>query len=322
VSWLIWRQHRKQLVVTLVALVALAAVMVPSGLAIHRSAAELGLPECVRQATAMGTNSHAICGSALERFSELHVSGAFFGVLLFVFAPLLIGLFWGAPLVAREVEQGTHRLVWTQGVSRQRWVLTKIAFVGVVALVISAVYGLGLSWWMAPLNLTGSRFGYMSFDMQGVVPIGYTLFAVALGVFAGTFLHRLLPAMAMTLGGFVAVRVAIAALARPRYMAAEARTYQESLPDEGSAEGEPSVIPTPGPSSGRPREVGDWMLGREFRDSTGVGNDLFPQDYAYTWELFQPANRFWPFQAIEAGIFVALAALLFALAVRRIRRIA
>jgi hypothetical protein len=321
-SWLIWRQHRKQLLVTLVGLVALAAIMVPSGLAIHRTAAALGLPECIRQANAAATNPHVICGSALERFSEQHVSGAFFAVLLFVFAPLLIGLFWGAPLVAREVEQGTHRLVWTQGVSRRRWALAKIAFVGVVALVISAVYGLGLSWWMAPLNLTGSRFGLVSFDMQGVVPIGYTLFAVALGVFAGTFLHRMLPAMAMTLGGFIAVRVAIAALARPRYMTAQVRTYRESLPTEGTAEGEPSVIPTPAASTGQGREVGDWMLAREFRDANGAGDDQFPLAYAYTWELFQPASRFWPFQMIETGFFVALALILFALALRRLRRIA
>ena len=41
----------------------------------------------------------------------------FYGNLL----PLAVGVFWGAPLLAREVEQGTIRLVFTQSVSRRRW---------------------------------------------------------------------------------------------------------------------------------------------------------------------------------------------------------
>jgi hypothetical protein len=35
--------------------------------------------------------------------------------------PLLFGVFWGAPLLAREFEDGTHNLAWTQGVTRRRW---------------------------------------------------------------------------------------------------------------------------------------------------------------------------------------------------------
>ena len=35
--------------------------------------------------------------------------------------PLLAGVFWGGPLIAREIEQDTHRLAWTQSISRGRW---------------------------------------------------------------------------------------------------------------------------------------------------------------------------------------------------------
>ena len=41
----------------------------------------------------------------------------------------MIGIFWGAPLVARELETGTYRLVWTQGVTR-RWLAVKLALSG------------------------------------------------------------------------------------------------------------------------------------------------------------------------------------------------
>ena len=43
---------------------------------------------------------------------------------------------------------------------------------------------------------------------------------------------------------------------------------------------------------------------------------------AYNWEVYQPAARFWLFQGIEFGIYLALAALLLYFAIRRIRRIA
>jgi ABC-type transport system involved in multi-copper enzyme maturation permease subunit len=34
--------------------------------------------------------------------------------------PALLGMFWGAPLIARELESGTYRLAWTQSVTRRR----------------------------------------------------------------------------------------------------------------------------------------------------------------------------------------------------------
>ena len=60
----------------------------------------------------------------MDQFTNQYSSMMFIGILLLLL-PLLIGLFWGAPLVSREVEHGTHRLVWTQGVSRRRWAAVK-----------------------------------------------------------------------------------------------------------------------------------------------------------------------------------------------------
>lgn len=131
---------------------------------------------------------------------------------------MLIGLFWGAPTVAREVEQGTHRMVWTQGVSRRQWAAVKFGFVGAAAVLVATVYGLGMSWWLDPLIQVNQRgFEYLLFDMQGLVPVEYTLFAVALGVFAGFVWNRMLPAMAVTLLGFLVVHLAVMLLARAHY---------------------------------------------------------------------------------------------------------
>lgn len=48
--WLTWRQHRKQLLFTVVALAVLAAVMIPTGLAMRHAFDSYGLPACLRQA--------------------------------------------------------------------------------------------------------------------------------------------------------------------------------------------------------------------------------------------------------------------------------
>lgn len=42
------------------------------------------------------------------------------GLLVVLAVPAVIGMFWGAPLISRELETGTHYLAWNQGVTRTR----------------------------------------------------------------------------------------------------------------------------------------------------------------------------------------------------------
>ncbi|PWR05490.1 transporter [Micromonospora acroterricola] len=327
--WLTWRQHRKQAFFTLLGFAVLAALMVPIGLSMRHSFADLGLAECVRKLN--DTNAAAAtrdgCDAAFHRFTNRYGSLNLVAVLLLTL-PMLVGLFWGAPLVAREVEHGTHRFVWTQGVGRTRWALVKFGLVGAAVVVLAVGYGLGMSWWVDPLTQAAQegRLGLIVFDLQGVVPIGYTLFAVALGIFAGTVWKRMLPAMGITLAGFIGVRAAVEILARPHYQPARTLTF----PIEGA--GEPQT------------ERGGWILAQGVRNPDGTmvaedtriqcppggkgpegrvcGAELGIEPGAYNWQLYQPADRFWLFQGIETGVFVALALILLYLAVRRVRRIA
>lgn len=328
--WLTWRQHRKQALFTVALLAVLAALMVPTGLAMRHSFAAKGLNECVRKLGDSGLSAPVgeACNTAFREFNNEFGVYALVGVL-FLVLPLLVGLFWGAPLVAREVEHGTHRLVWTQGISRRRWALVKFSMVAGVTLVASVGYGLGMSWWTGPLSQAGEqgRFNVLFFDMQGLVPIGYTIFAVALGVFAGTVWPKMLPAMAATLVGFLGLRIVLTVLARPHYLPARTRTY-----------------PVLGVTTEPNRAIGDWIIDYGVRDADGklvqahsevacppnaqgpgeqpCGSGLGLGPGAYNWQLYQPGSRYWLFQSIETGIFVALAVLLLYLAIRRIRRIA
>ena len=109
-------------------------------------------------------------------------------------------MFWGAPLVARELESGTYRLAWTQSVTRRRWLSTRVALVGVAALAVAGVASWLVSWWFAPLDAVNmNRFDPGIFTARGIVAIGYAAFAFALGVAAGALTRRTLPAMAATL---------------------------------------------------------------------------------------------------------------------------
>jgi ABC-type transport system involved in multi-copper enzyme maturation permease subunit len=319
--WLTWRQHRKQALFTLVALAVVAAIMVPTGLAMRHTYERSGLAACLADLgdAQMIRQSETVahCQTLSHQFQQQYSDLAFVAIL-FVILPVFVGLFFGAPLVAREVEQGTHRLVWTQGVSRRRWALTKFGMVGGVTVILAVLYAVGVSWWFGPLVTASSgRMGYLSFDVQGVAPIGYTLFAVALGVFAGTLWRKVLPAMGAALVGFAAVRLAVETLARPRYLSPKTLTFS------------PQSVLRPNPATG------DWVYGQGVRDAAGhliesgaqVGPCAPPgcrgvAAGSYNWQLYQPGGRFWEFQAIETGVFLALTVLLVALAVRRLRDIA
>jgi len=343
--WLVWRQHRKQALVALLGLAALAAFMVPTGMQMHGAFERAGLDDCLRAAAGVefvrvGPNPEQAsdqarrCHELAERFAGRYGRLGTVGILLW-FLPLFAGLFWGAPLVAREVEHGTHRLVWTQGVSRRRWALVKFGLVGAGMVLAAACYALLVTWWRAPLDLaTGQRFLWPLFDLEGLVPVGYALFAVALGVFAGVLTRRTLPAMAITLVGFLAIRLPVGLLARPRFLAPLERTFP--------------VAGTTAPN----QLSGDWILGAGIHDAQGTlrsggtsgatfgdsaqavcgtppgtpPDPLLQQCLAnygpgsYNQELIHPAERFWLFQGIETALFVALAVLLLLAAVHWVRR--
>lgn len=279
-----------------------------------------GLAACLRD---LGTPEFLQgdgCDSLSSVFSTRYESLATLS-MLFVFLPLLVGLFWGAPLVARELEHGTHRLVWTQGVSRMHWAGVKLGLVILATVLVAAGYALLVSWWLEPLNQAGQgRMAELSFDVQGIAPVAYTLFAVALGVFAGTVWRRVLPAMAAALVAFLVLHFVVLLQLRGNFLPAHERTFP--------------VIGGQRPNTA----IGDWTFSAGIKNAAGEvlstgqqiqctpavagqpgGPCASSPPGAYNFQLYQPAGNYWPLQFIEAGLFTALAALLLFLAIWRIR---
>jgi hypothetical protein len=315
-TWLIWRQHRLQAAVTLLSLAALALLMLPTGLRMHDVLTASGLGECVSEHGPAGPECTALDEAFSKRFSGLESLSA---ALLFV--PLFAGMFLGAPLVARELEHGTHRLVWTQAVTRLRWALGKLGFVTAAAIVVGASFALLLGWWIEPLNaVNGNRLEPGFFDMQGAVPAAYTVFAVALGVFASSYVRSVLPALALTAGAFIAARLVVLFWARERFLAPARVTEPVIAGRELSSKDGWILSDAVYDANGNLLSPGQSSCLRgdaECADKFGPGS---PLEGAYNVVEFHPLDRFWTFQLIESGIFAGSALLLFALAVHRIRR--
>jgi ABC-type transport system involved in multi-copper enzyme maturation permease subunit len=206
-----WRQFRTPALVTLGLLAAFAVLVLVTGLHLHDVYKPTGGGRC---------SAGELCTAPALSGLDKPLTGLLGPALLAI--PALLGMFWGAPLVARELESGTYRLAWTQSISRRRWLSVRVALVGVAALAVAGVATWLVSWWFAPLDAVNmNRFDPSVFGERGTVAIGYAGFAFALGLATGTLTRRTLPAMAATLVGFITARIAFTLWVRPHLLAAK-----------------------------------------------------------------------------------------------------
>ncbi len=206
--WVAWRQFRTQALVTLGLFAAFTVLVLVTGLHLRDIYSSLGGAHCTARSDCTGLPTHG------------KVLADLLGPALLAI-PALLGMFWGAPLVARELESGTHRLAWTQSVTRRRWLSVRVALVAVAGIAVAGLSSWLVSWWFAPLDAVNlNRFDPGVFTERGVVAVGYAAFALALGVAAGALMRRTLPAMAATLLGFAGARVAVTFLVRPNLLSA------------------------------------------------------------------------------------------------------
>jgi hypothetical protein len=324
-TWLVWRQYRAQGAIAFTLLAAFAAVILAGGIQIASHwhsmlTACSGRSACLQQQPPLA--SAALVDAVL---------------MLGLIVPAALGTLWGAPLVAHELESRTSDFAWAQSVTRTRWLTVKAGWLLLAAAACGGAIAALVTWWSGPNNtLHANAFQPGQFDIQGIVPIGYAVLAMALGIAAGTVTRRTLPAIAITVGGFIALRLVIDDFVRPHYMAAVTTYYNVtgSFTPSGSAwlfsQGAVSktgqvvaagwgdlfaALPASCqkllPGSGGPTP------------KSGSMNAVFSCMQADGWRGFatyQPASRYWPFQGIETGIYVLLAAALIAATFIIVRR--
>jgi hypothetical protein len=201
------------------------------------------------------------------------------GIAVLAVAPALIGIFWGAPLVARELETGTYRLVWNQSVTRGRWLATKLGLSVLATAVAVGILSLAITWWAHPLDgVQGSQRGNLpsritpiSFAMRGVVPVAYVVFAVALGTFIGIVVRRSVAAMALTLAIYVFVQIAVPLWVRPHL--APPTTITEVI-SETTLDGIMSSDSGPFQITTHTKDPRDWVLSNQTVDAHGHASGL------------------------------------------------
>jgi ABC-2 family transporter protein len=261
VIWLSWRQLRIQATAAAVGVVAAAIVLAVTG------------PRLAD-----------LTGNVFDQLSrsDRWLYGA--GIVVLAVVPALLGAFWGAPLVARELEGGTHRLIWTQSVTRRRWLATRLGLALLAAAVAMGVLTLAVTWWATPLDgaqseTSGSlpaRLTPVAFSMRGIAPVAYGLFAVALGVAVGAVLRRTLAAMAVTLAVYVFVQIALPVWVRPHLIppVRETVTLGAGTLDGISIRGDkPGAITTITAHTADPT---DWVLANRTLDPSGRVVDELP----------------------------------------------
>jgi hypothetical protein len=276
--WSTWRQHRLE---------AYAAAAVLAGTAVM---------------VVVATGQNALENA--EVFLQLP--------LIFALAalPAAVGVFVGAALLSRDFEHGTHRLLWTQGTPRARWLVAKLALVFTALLAAGAVLATLTGVVVSDPQVVAANVGSVDpwnwFDMAGPAFAAYVVFALALGVALGAVVRRTYPAMALTLVVYIAVRVLVATLLRPRYMT-PARVQLESF------------MAVPNPPGGDPLWVDfvyrttagqNLTIDQALQRVSGAGGESLAAHGLVGWAYYQPGDRFWTFQGIEAALFCALAALL------------
>ncbi|HEY7222476.1 MAG TPA: hypothetical protein VH561_02505 [Micromonosporaceae bacterium] len=229
---LTWRQFRTPAAVAAAAVLVLAVFAALTGPDLaHAYAATLAA--CRRAGD---------CPTATAAFARTDSALSNALGTLVTFAPALIGAFWGAPLIAREMEAGTFSLVWMQSVSRARWLLVKLSVLGLASALCAGLLSLILTWWARPLDDASAAI-YATFGQRDIVPIGYALFAFLLGVTAGMVVRHTVAAMAVTLFVFVTVRVCTTYGLRPRIVAPEHRVFALDPASTGfGSEVSPSIL--------------------------------------------------------------------------------
>jgi hypothetical protein len=326
-TWLTWRQFRAQSITTAAFIVVFGVILLISAFDVAHTYSATGVGSC---------HGAGPCGLAATAFIDQLKRGPselvfYAGIFIVYLAPALMGMFWGAPLVARELETGTFRLAWNQSVSRSEWVLAKLGLIGLAAMATAGLLSLITGWWASPIfkaaSLAGSnslsidRLAPPLFGAQGIAPIGYAAFAFALGVTAGVLIKRTVPAMAVTLVGFGLVQVAWPNWVRPllvspvhQYFPITAANLNELVIENNTQFILRRDIAKPGA----------WVISNQTVNSAGhpfdgppthaciVGNNNACNASVNALHLrslisYVPASKFWAIQGLETGIFLVLA---------------
>jgi hypothetical protein len=327
--WLTWRQFRAQAITAAAALAAFAILLAATG---------PHLASLYNTSRIISCHGFACSNAANAFFSKLAGLDTvvyLLGIGLILVTPAIIGIFWGAPLIARELETRTFNLAWTQSTTRTQWLAVKLTLIGLAAMAVTEALSLMYSWWANPISksiglsagapqlFSQGQFSSVIFATHGITPLGYAAFAFTLATTVGAFTRRTLPAMAITLAIFAAAQLAMPLAIRPHLVSPSHTTAAIENADlaYGSltadvVPGQPdawifssqAINPAGQPVSAIPAACNNANPSGEKGGTTALTPAQCMQSRGYREAIsYVPTSRYWPLQWTETGIFLALA---------------
>jgi hypothetical protein len=310
-TWVAWRQQRPSTVAAAALLAAGGLVLLASGWQVTASTRDSGLAACV----AAGGDCHLLVEAFTSRYGAMLESVSTLGALL----PVVLGVLVGAPLLAREFEQGTYRLAWTQGVTRGRWLTARLAMAGGVLVAVAAVAAALLTWWWAHFDQLQIS-NRAALERGGLVPVATAVLAFAIATAAGALTRRVVAALA---AGLVAVLVVAIAL----NLTAQSWLAPRPLPIAHPA-GQPSPraglddrVLSSGYRDRAGRDLSARAVDRECPGTAGPAVDrCLAANGIQRIDRYQPASRAWQLALTQSALYLVVAALFLALACWRTLR--
>lgn len=303
-TWVAWRLQRTETLIMAAVLALLAALLIPTGIQMANAYHHDGVSACI--AAAKGSPA---CGNVVQnflgRFEPLRNATIWLTLL-----PGIIGVSLAAPLVL-DLEHGTHRLAWTQSITRRRWLAGKVGVAVAAALLATLVLTLLLTWWRTPFRDLNGRIDPSEYDAEGIVAYGYTLFALGLAMGIGVLWRRAVPAVVVAFLGYFGFRIFVETWLRQRLISPVSRTWSNNArgPDLQHA-----WILSQSPSD----KLGNTVAPLPTPCGPGAGAHVkcfsAPPGAAYTHAVYHPASHFWPLQGVETALFAGAALVLIAFA--------
>ncbi|MFI5557423.1 transporter [Streptomyces sp. NPDC051738] len=234
--------------------------------------------------------------------------------------PVIIGVFWGAPLLGRDRELGTHRMVLAQGVSRGQWFASRMALAAVTTVVVSGALAAVFAWWWRPAaDRSYGVFWYENTALSGSGPrvVSAALFGLAAGTLLGLLARRVLAAMGLTLLVTGATTLLLEWTHRTRLLVPP-HTYTSAGSTPKAPMGEKWSTGNYGliTASGRHDDV----LNCPFPSGTQLKECMATHGYVARFYEANPAGDYWTYQWTDSAVLGGLAVVLTVVTVLLLRR--
>lgn len=306
--WLTWRQHRWPI---------LAGAAVTLGMTVWT----------LTTADKLHTLARQNLTNARPQTNDIAASYATYQMNTVVFLPVLLAVFWGVPMLAREYEQRTLPLAWSQDLSPQRWLWGKTGILLGLAAAMGTVLAAASEYTAQQYHAyTGrSLFDGTAFQAGGWLPLTLGLAWLAVGIAAGAATRRVMPAIAVVAGAWIGRMVLMPRL-RTEFMTPVSlvKVFNAGSPfgggrasaanDMGLTDNLAPFVDAHGHQISPDVALQQWCAGAPAPGSQPRGTveitDPGPclQQHGIVGELvkFQPASRMGTFHLIENGINVGL----------------